>query len=217
MTVNKRTLPRHLTSRGAATRARIVEAAANLVYAGGVGGTSLDDVMAASGSSKSQLYHYFANKDALIREVIALQTERVLTAQRPHLDALDSLAALRRWRDAIVDMNRAAGAIGGCPVGSLASELADQSECARDLLVGSFETWGAHLVKGLQKIRERGELASTADPHDLAVAILGALQGGLLLAKTTRATRPLELALDMALEHVARHLSRDVPQDVEIG
>jgi hypothetical protein len=41
---------------------------------------------ANSGVSKSQLYHYFADKDALALEVINLQTERVLNAQQPHLD-----------------------------------------------------------------------------------------------------------------------------------
>lgn len=203
----KSTLPRRLTSRGAATRAHIVAAAANLVDANGVGRTSLDDVMAASGASKSQLYHYFADKDALIREVIALQTARVLAAQRPHLDALDSLPALRRWRDAMVAMSRTRRGAGGCPIGSLASELADQSEPARALLVGGFAAWEARIVAGLQKMREHGELAPSADPHDLALAILTAIQGGLLLAKTTRTTRPLELALDMALDHVARHSS----------
>ena len=57
-------------------------------------------------------------------------------------------------------------------MGSLANELANQFESACTLLVGSFEIWGAHIENGLQKMRERGELASTADPHDLAVAIL---------------------------------------------
>jgi TetR/AcrR family transcriptional regulator, transcriptional repressor for nem operon len=206
MTVTRKTRPRHLTSRGAAVRAGIVEAAADLVYSRGVRGTSLDDVMAVSGVSKSQLYHYFADKDALIHEVIKLQTERVLKAQQPHLDALDSLRALRMWRDAVVDLNKARNGVGGCPVGSLANELADQSKTARILLVGSFETWSARIENGLQKMQERGELTAAADPHDLAVAILGAIQGGLLLAKTTRTSRPLELAFDMALEHVARHV-----------
>ena len=85
MPANQRAEPRSLTARGATTRARIVEAAADLIYAHGVERTSLDDVMAASGASKSQLYHYFADKDALVLEVIARQTERVLDAQRPYL------------------------------------------------------------------------------------------------------------------------------------
>ena len=92
MPANQKSEPRSLTARGAATRARIVEAAADLIYAHGVEQTSLDEVMAASGVSKSQLYHYFADKDALVLDVISLQTERVLGAQRPHLDALDSAA-----------------------------------------------------------------------------------------------------------------------------
>src|SRR5258707_2615317 len=118
MPANQKSGPRSLTARGATTRARIVEAAANLIYAHGVERTSLDDVMAATGVSKSQLYHYFADKDALVLEVIARQTERVLDAQRPHLEALDSLPALKAWRDTIVRLNR--GAAGkGCPQGPM--------------------------------------------------------------------------------------------------
>src|SRR5215470_17966354 len=118
-----------LTARGAATRARIVNAAADLIYASGADGTSLDDVMAKSGVSKSQLYHYFADKDALVLEVITLQTERVLNAQQPHLGAMDSLKALRMWGDALIKLNVRAHAK-GCPLGSLASELANDSEAA---------------------------------------------------------------------------------------
>jgi TetR/AcrR family transcriptional regulator, transcriptional repressor for nem operon len=55
---------------------------------------------------------------------------------------------------------------------------------------------------------ERGELAPSADPQDLALALLGAAQGGLLLAKATRSSRPLEIALDMAVDHVARHMAK---------
>ncbi|MGH9164226.1 MAG: TetR/AcrR family transcriptional regulator [Acidimicrobiales bacterium] len=193
-----------MTVRGAATRARIVAVAADLVYVQGVAGTSLDDVMAASHTSKSQLYHYFADKEALVNEVIALQTQRVLAAQEPYLGTLDSFEGLCRWRDAMVETNRATGGIGGCPIGSLASELAEQSEHARVLLAHSLQAWEAYLVGGLRLMLDRGELSADADPQDLATAIMTALQGGLLLAQTLRSSRPLELALDMAVDHVAR-------------
>jgi AcrR family transcriptional regulator len=196
---------RPLTARGAATRARIVNAAADLIYAGGVDRTSLDEVMAESGVSKSQLYHYFADKDALVLEVIALQTERVLNAQQPHLGALDSLKALRMWRDAIVQLNERAGS-NGCPLGSLASELANESETARQRLAAGFAVWGDSIERGLAKMRERGALAPSANPQELAVALLSAVEGGLLLAKTTQTSRPLEIALDMAIDHIARQI-----------
>jgi TetR/AcrR family transcriptional repressor of nem operon len=192
------------TSRGASTRQRIVDATASLTYAKGVEGTSLDDVRAAAGVSKSQLYHYFADKDALVREVISAQAARVLASQGTALTQLDSLAALRRWCDCILVLNRGV-ANGGCPLGSLASELANKSEQARALLVAGFNSWEDRLAEGFAKMQEYGELGRSAAPRDLAIGVLSAVQGGLLLAKTSRNEGPLKVALDMALEHVASH------------
>jgi len=192
------------TSRGASTRQRIVDATLSLTYAQGVEGTSLDDVCAASGVSKSQLYHYFADKDALVREVISAQAARVLAEQGTALTQFDSLAAFRRWCDCILALNRGA-ANGGCPIGSLASELANKSEKARALLVAGFNSWEDLLTEGFAKMQEKGELGKSAVPRDLAIGVLSAAQGGLLLAKTSRSEGPLKVALDMALDHVARH------------
>ena len=95
-----RTPARPLTARGAATKARIVAAAAALVYERGIAGTSLDEVMAATGTSKSQLYHYFADKDALMREVIKAQLGRIIAAQEAaHLHEVSSWEGLQRWCD----------------------------------------------------------------------------------------------------------------------
>jgi len=207
MTSNKLSGARSFTARGTATRSRIVDAAADLIYSRGVARTSLDEVMAKSGVSKSQLYHYFADKDALVREVIALQTERVLDAQQPQVGALDSLEALRAWRDAILRLNQQVRA-GGCPLGSLANELANNSTGARKHLAGSFGTWTDFIERGLVAMRARGELAPGADPHELAIALLSAVQGGLLLAKTTKSSRALEISLDMAVDHVARSMKK---------
>ncbi|MCW6512574.1 TetR/AcrR family transcriptional regulator [Lichenifustis flavocetrariae] len=191
-----------MTARGAATRARIVEAAAGLIYDRGVGGTSLDDVMRASSTSKSQLYHYFADKDALIGAVIQAQTCRVLAFQATLLDHVETLAGLRGWRDAIVAATEAACGVGGCPLGTLGSELADRSENARALVAEGFQAWELRLASCLRRLREHGELDPGAEPNDLAASLIGALQGGLLLAQTTRTVRSLKLVLDMALEHV---------------
>jgi TetR/AcrR family transcriptional repressor of nem operon len=206
MSANPHSQSGSLTARGAATRSRIVNAAADVIYEHGVERTSLDEVMAASGVSKSQLYHYFADKDALVLEVIAVQAERVLAAQEPQLGALDSLLALRAWGRAIIRLNEQVH-MGGCPLGSLASELANTSESARKRLAGGFGTWIDRIEHGLAKMHERGELAKSVDPRELAIALLSAVQGGLLLAKTTRTNRPLEIAMEMAIDHVAKHMT----------
>lgn len=194
-----------LTPRGEATRARIVLAAANLVYQHGAERVTLDHVMDEGRVSKSQLYHYFTDKDDLIREVIRHQAAQVVGASQTGLKHVDTLHGLSAWRTMVVRSFRRSGRVGGCPVGSLASELAGQSEEARKLLDQSFSAW-SHVIEGsLIRMKERGELAPSAKPASIATAVLAAIQGGILLAKTARSTRPLELAFDMALDFVAQH------------
>jgi len=195
---------RALTPRGRATRQKIIEAAAALVYAAGAARLNLDEVMAASRTSKSQLYHYFADKEALIQEVIAFQTKRVLTVNSDHLETIDSLQALRRWRDDLIDRNRAVGGFGGCPIGSLADELANHSPPSRKRLANSFEAWASRIENALRTMKAKGLLKASTEPKELSLAVLAAIQGGLLLAKVSRTSRPLEIAFDMALDHVAR-------------
>lgn len=194
-----------LTARGAATRARIVAAAASLVQEHGVAGTSLDDVMAVTATSKSQLYHYFANKDALILEVITIQLGRVIAAQEPDLREVSSWEGLQRWCDHLVAMTRARQGVGGCPLGSLVGELAERSETARHVLAQCFAEWESYLSAGFVAMRDNGELAAEADPAELALTMMSALQGGLLMAQTMRSARPVELALNMALGHVSAY------------
>ena len=190
------------TRKGRATRERIVDAACDLVFERGVAGLNLDEVRAATGTSKSQLYHYFEDKSDLVRAVVDRQAERVLELHGPALGAVDGWAALRRWRNLIVRLVRAAGCHGGCPVGSLANELAELDESSRVRLSDVFAEWEGMVAEALQRMVDRGELTGSADVKQLSVAMMAALQGGFLLSKTSRSVRPLEIALDSAFAYV---------------
>jgi AcrR family transcriptional regulator len=191
-----------LTARGAVTRVRIIEAASELMYVRGVAATTLDDVMSASGTSKSQFYHHFPDKDALVREVVDLRSTRLLASQQQRLEHLDSLRGLERWRDAMVQNNGLRSGAYGCPLGSLASELADQSDDVRTTLAKSFEEWEALLAAGLERMRAKGVLRPQADPESLAVGLMAALQGGYLLAQAARDVTPMRIAIDMAIVRI---------------
>jgi TetR/AcrR family transcriptional regulator, transcriptional repressor for nem operon len=191
-----------LTAKGRATRGRIVGAAAMLMFTNGVARTSLDDVKASAGVSSSQLYHYFADKHALVMAVISHQTEAVLAGQQPHLAALDSMAALRAWRDVLVRFRRARSCRGGCPIGSLVTELTETDAAARVRLGAGFRRWEESIRNGLRAMQERGDLSRRADPDELALALLAAVQGGILLTQLYRDTKPMEAALDTMLAHI---------------
>ncbi|HEX6679831.1 MAG TPA: TetR/AcrR family transcriptional regulator [Gaiellaceae bacterium] len=193
------------TARGRATRERIVTAAAALIRRQGIAATSLDDVIEGAGVSKSQLYLYFGDRAALLREVVTYNAELVLTTQEPHLGALDSWKAIRAWLDALVELQKAGGARGGCAIGSLVGQLAETDEQARHLLATSFARWEEPLRNGLISMQERGKLHASASPDRLATATLAAIQGGLVLTQSRRDPDQLAIAVDAAYEHLRSH------------
>jgi AcrR family transcriptional regulator len=191
-----------LTTKGTRTRARIVEAAADLVLARGMGGTSLDDIRAGTATSKSQLFHYFpGGKRELVMAIAAFQAERVLQAQRPFLDELDTWQSWAGWREALL-AHYAGQPHWGCPIGSLAGELAgNDPECAAEVCA-HLDRWREHLRAGLTRMRASGLLRADADPRALSLSVFAAIQGGLLLTQTMRSLEPLAAALDGALTTV---------------
>src|ERR1700754_2912249 len=111
---------RTLTRKGTATRQRILEGAAEHIREFGVAATTLDDVLARTATSKSQLFHYFPGG----REELAVarfEAERVLEDQRPQLGELTSWAAWQAWRDKVVERYRGQGRL--CPLNSARSQL----------------------------------------------------------------------------------------------
>jgi hypothetical protein len=108
----------------------------------------------------------------------------------------------------MIERNRALGGNRGCPIGSLADELANGSPVSRERLAASLEVWAGLIEQALKTMRANGALDASVDAEALSLAMLAAIQGGLLLAKVSRTSRPLEIAFDMALDHVARHAPR---------
>ena len=198
------------TSRGRATRERILQAATVLVAQRGVALVTLDEVQEAAGVGRSQMYHYFDDRDDLIRAVVSSTVDAVLAHQNALLIEVDSLADIDRWFADIVENSARQDTVGGCPIGSLASQLAERDDLTRAAFVNAFERWEAPFIAGLARMQRRGELRGDVSIVDLADLTMAAIQGGLLLAQIRRKPDQLRLAL-----HGARAaLLAAVPQDI---
>jgi AcrR family transcriptional regulator len=168
----------------------------------GVSSVSTEDVQEAADVSASQLYHYFGDKGNLIRAVVAYQAETLIDAHSARGTQLDSLAGLREWRDYVIDAQKTQYAYSGCPLGSFTSQVADRWPSAREEIADGFARWQTLLREGLERMQQRGELHSDADPHRLSLAALATVQGGIVLGQANRNTEALEAALDEFLAHV---------------
>ena len=186
-----------VTVRGARTRARIVDAAAALVQERGVGATTVEDVRSAAGVGGSQLYHYFSGKDALIGAVADHQGDLVVGAAQSA--DLATVAGLWAWRDQVLAHARSTGCAGGCPLGSLGSQVAETDPEARDRVAAGFERWDAALRSGMRALHAAGHMSPGTDPDALATTVLATVQGGLLLAQVHRDPSALRTSLDTLL------------------
>lgn len=191
-----------LTARGAKTKSKIVATAADLMRVRGVGGTTLDDVVSASKVSKSQLYRHFEDKPALVRAVIEFVGERTITGERERLENVRTFAGLRRWRDALVEHNALQQGRYGCPLGSLANEVSDQDSIARRKLQDLFMAWQELFEDLFRRFQQEGVIPQDADVAQLATGFVAAVQGGYLLAQTSRDVAPMNSAIDMAITHL---------------
>ncbi|MGB8404365.1 MAG: TetR/AcrR family transcriptional regulator [Mycobacterium sp.] len=170
------------TGKGLATRSRIVDNAARLMFAQGVVGTSLDDVRRTAGVSGSQLAHYFSDKRDLTRQVVASRTRDVLQFHtQPTMAALDSVGALRSWASACSADVAPVYLRGGCVYGSLVGELLESDEELLDDLAAGYGRWVQLFRDGFAVMRRKGELVPAAGPRHLAAVMVTAHQGGAML------------------------------------
>jgi TetR/AcrR family transcriptional repressor of nem operon len=190
-----------LTKKGLATRERIVETAAQLIYAHGVQNTSNELVREAAGVSGSQLSRHFPTKESLVKAVIAWQADLMIkTHQQSAMNMIDSFAALRRWADSFIAREELSQE--GCPFGSLASEVIKSDPAIRGDVVQGFDGWVDVFRSGLRMMRERGDLSEDADPAQLAYTLAAAFQGGMLLDQASGNAEPLRAALNGAIAYI---------------
>lgn len=191
-----------LTARGVATRNRIVSAAAELMHVRGVAATTIDEVLAASMTSKSQFYQHFPDKAELVYEIITLRADEILSWQRMRLEKVDSLRGLHQWRDAMIQRCALRRGLWGCELGSLAAELSGTDDKARVALAEHFAQWQAVLTGALERMRDNGVLGAGIDGPALATGLLAAVEGGYLLSQTAHDPRLMQTALDSAIGHI---------------
>jgi AcrR family transcriptional regulator len=184
-----------LTPKGAATRQRIVEGAAAEIRERGVASTTLDDVRARTGTSKSQLFHYFPDgKEELLLAVARFEADRVLADQQPYLGELTSWTAWRQWRDTVVSHYLGQGR--HCPLNVLISQLGRSTPGAQAVVSELTQRWQAEIAAGIRQV------APKLDAERVASALLAGIQGGVVMMLSTGRIDHLEAALDVGIENL---------------
>lgn len=191
--------------RGAGTRLRIIEVAADLFHKQGVHATSPDEIIEASSTGKGQFYYYFKSKEGLVHEVLQTHLEAIRTGAARVNYEINSWQDLEQWFQAHIDLQKRFNMTRGCPFGTVGNELTENDGLIRQDLTLLFEIMKNKLATFFVKEKAKGRLSKDANEQHLAAFCVAAIQGAMLMGKIERNSQPVEVAVREALLHLKRY------------
>jgi len=190
------------TAKGDETRKQILAAAADLFHKQGVGATSPDQIIEASGTGKGQFYHYFKNKEGLVHEVLQAYLETIRNGGGPLNYNISSWDDLARWFNAQIALQKNYRMTRGCPFGTIGNEVTENDELIRQDLSLIFEVAKGKLATFFIREKASGRLEPHVQEEQLADFCLAMIQGAMLMGKVKRDSQLVEHVVREALAHL---------------
>ncbi|WP_019508385.1 TetR/AcrR family transcriptional regulator [Pleurocapsa sp. PCC 7319] len=185
------------------TKARIIHQAAELFNLKGYTGSSIADIMQATGLKKGGIYNHFKSKDELALEAFdyaaSLLSQRIWSVVRTKRHAIERLQALVSSYLIYID---APPIIGGCPIMNTAIETDDTDSPLRDRALEAMNSSRSLIVRIIQKGIKKGEIRSTVEPDNVATIIFSTLEGAIMMSKLER--NPIHLK--RAVAHLQNYI-----------
>lgn len=175
----------------AATRDRIVDASAELFGRNGYTGTGMKQIVAFAEAPFGSIYHFFpGGKEELGAEAIRVSGQGFRELFEGIVDAAPDIAT------GIADFFAGAAAVleetgyaDACPIATVALEVASVSEPLRLATADVFESW---LDAAASRLVAAGIDEGAA--RELALSVIGALEGAFVLSRALRSTEPVDVA-----------------------
>ena len=192
-------------TKGEQTRRKIVAAAAPIFNQRGYEGSSLADLMAATGLKKGGIYRHFSSKEELAAEAFDYTWEASWNARMLHVDK--TATGIEQLKQLIANFIEYRSPVaGGCPILNTAIDADDGNTVLRARVSKALRSWVARLQSIVKQAAERGEIRSGVDQKAVATLIVAALEGALMMSRLERN--------DYALRRVQQHLSRYLETEV---
>ncbi|MDT7814042.1 MAG: TetR/AcrR family transcriptional regulator, transcriptional repressor for nem operon [Acidobacteriaceae bacterium] len=188
------------------TRDHLLQVGLRRISSMGYASTGVKEILDEADVPKGSFYHYFASKETFAKEVLKLyvrrENERAEKILRDGKGA--PLKRLRRYFEELIAVYGPTAKISGCMIGNLSLEMADHSDSIQSLLHESFSNWQTGVAAVLQEAVDRGDLAGSTKPQELASFLLNSYEGALLRSKADRSSKPLENFLHFAFSVLLR-------------
>ena len=170
------------------TRARMIETAARLLQHRGYHGTSLSDILEASGAPRGSLYFHFpGGKDQLVIEATRAAVDEATRTLRDALTtARNPAQGVRTYAETAAGIMRETEYTFGCPVAPVVLDATTGVTELAELCRQAFEIWGELLWRSFVEAGIPDRRASA-----LALLVISSIEGALVIARAYRDCGPL--------------------------
>jgi TetR/AcrR family transcriptional repressor of nem operon len=193
-----------MMTKGEQTRQRIIEQSVPVFNQRGFAGSSMQDIMDATGMEKGGLYRHFSSKEELAVEAFRFALANVVRTRTEKVEEIQgAVEKLRHLIDHFVETPSIVP--GGCPLMNTAIDSDDGNEALRALACDGFQRWKARLCRIVEAGMEQGEIRNDVEPRRIANTIVATLEGALMISRLEGSMVALEDARD-SLEIVLRSL-----------
>ncbi len=183
-------------TKGEQTRQKIVAAAAAIFNQRGYEGSSLSELMAATGLQKGGIYRHFSSKEELAAEAFDYTWTEARRARQANLtDTPPGLARLKQW---IANFEFQPKVPGGCPILNTAVDSDDGNPLLRARVKKALQTWRESTQEMLKEAIRAGEIARGTDVEQASTIIIASLEGAIMISRLNRDPEPIR--------RVQRHL-----------
>jgi TetR/AcrR family transcriptional repressor of nem operon len=181
------------SSQGEATRRRIVEQSAAVFNRHGFSGTSMSELMAATGLEKGGLYRHFESKQELAGAAFDYAWETVSEPRWRGLEncgtALEKLLLL--VKNFVEQPPRTLP--GGCPLLNTAVDSDDGNPVLRGKARAALDQWRSGIVDIVRQGQQDRELRGDIDPVSVATIVIASLEGGVMMSRMEKTREPLAM------------------------
>jgi TetR/AcrR family transcriptional repressor of nem operon len=178
-------------TKGEMTRDRIVAQAAPIFNTRGFAGSSMQDVMEATGLEKGGLYRHFSSKEELAAEAFRYATAQAVRLRTEKLDK--SHGAVEQLRSIVQRFVESPSATpGGCPLMNTAIDADDGNPTLRRLARDAFANWRDRICTVVREGQKSGDIKRSAEPRRIANTMIATLEGALMLSRLEKSALPLE-------------------------
>jgi len=192
-------------TKGQQTRRKIVEAAAPIFNKGGYEGSSLNDLMEATGLKKGGIYRHFSSKEELAAEVFDYTWDAAWSARQVDVD--EKANGIEKLKQLIANfVEHRSPVAGGCPILNTAIDADDGNPVLRARVAKALRSWLSRLQVIVEQARERRETRPEVDAKTVATLIVASLEGALMMSRLQRN----EEALRRVQVHLNSYLDNEV-------